>query len=203
MCVHCSPPTFFFFCSPEFPELYQSDEEQVRLMGLYQDLHSCLHHPTRPLRSFYRCSETENLLAWVGERWSSFLFQNVKQKTKQVSCTVRKSAEIVDLIREHDISRRFYSLWFKMIRFYSLQFKPQVLVAFRELEIKWYLNKKAVRASGLCLGCFARQVSGLFTQVECEVKMQKSRLQSQTLNDQSETSKLTKSMMQQQCSSSI
>ncbi len=34
-------------------------------MGLYQDLHSCLHHPTRPLRSFYRCSETENLLAWV------------------------------------------------------------------------------------------------------------------------------------------
>jgi len=51
--------------SPEFPLVYQSDEEQERLMGLYQDLHSCLHHPTRPLRSFYRCGETENLLAWV------------------------------------------------------------------------------------------------------------------------------------------
>lgn len=51
--------------SPEFPAIYQSDEEQERMMGLYQDLHSHLHHPTRPLRSFYRCSETENLLAWV------------------------------------------------------------------------------------------------------------------------------------------
>lgn len=52
--------------SPEFPVVYQSDEEQERLMGLYQELHSHLHHPTRPLRSFYRCSKTENLLAWVG-----------------------------------------------------------------------------------------------------------------------------------------
>ncbi|MEQ2217718.1 hypothetical protein XENOCAPTIV_020565, partial [Xenoophorus captivus] len=52
---------------PEFPEVYQSDEEQERLMGLYQDLHSCLHHQTRPLRSFYRCSEMENLLAWVSD----------------------------------------------------------------------------------------------------------------------------------------
>lgn len=51
--------------SPEFPVVYQSDEEQERLMGLYQDLHSHLHHPTRPLRSFYRCSMNENLLAWV------------------------------------------------------------------------------------------------------------------------------------------
>lgn len=58
--------TFFFvFFSPEFPVLYQSDEEQERLMQLYQDLHSHLHHPTRPLRFFYRCGETENLLAWV------------------------------------------------------------------------------------------------------------------------------------------
>ncbi|KAF0035310.1 hypothetical protein F2P81_013068 [Scophthalmus maximus] len=52
------------YTSPEFPEVYQSDEEQERLMGLYQDLHSCLHHPTRPLRSFYCCREKENLLAW-------------------------------------------------------------------------------------------------------------------------------------------
>lgn len=51
--------------SPEFPELYQSDEEQERLMGLYQELHSHLHHPVRPLRFFYCCSNKENLLAWV------------------------------------------------------------------------------------------------------------------------------------------
>lgn len=55
----------FFFFSPEFPFVYQSDEEQERMMGLYQDLHSHMHHPTRPLRFLYRLSETENLLAWV------------------------------------------------------------------------------------------------------------------------------------------
>lgn len=56
---------YLFSSSPEFPLLYQSDEEQERLMELYQNLYSHLHHPTRPLRSFYRCGETENLLAWV------------------------------------------------------------------------------------------------------------------------------------------
>ena len=54
-----------FLSSPEFPDVYKSDCEQERLMGLYQDLHSSLHHPTRPLRYVYRCGETENLLAWV------------------------------------------------------------------------------------------------------------------------------------------
>lgn len=34
-------------------------------MGLYQELHSHLHHPVRPLRFFYCCSNKENLLAWV------------------------------------------------------------------------------------------------------------------------------------------
>lgn len=51
--------------SPEFPMVYQSDGEQERLLSLYQELHSCLHHPTRPLRYYYRCRETENLLAQV------------------------------------------------------------------------------------------------------------------------------------------
>ncbi|TDH14368.1 hypothetical protein EPR50_G00044040 [Perca flavescens] len=61
------------YTSPEFPEVYQSDKEQERLMGLYQDLHSSLHHPSRPLRSFYRCSETENLLAWVTSGFELYL----------------------------------------------------------------------------------------------------------------------------------
>ncbi|KAM4613706.1 vacuolar fusion protein MON1 homolog A isoform 2-T2 [Polymixia lowei] len=52
------------YTSPELPLVYQTEEEQERLMGLYQDLRSRLHHPTRPLRSIYRCGETENLLAW-------------------------------------------------------------------------------------------------------------------------------------------
>uniref|UniRef100_A0A4W5LRU6 Vacuolar fusion protein MON1 homolog n=1 Tax=Hucho hucho TaxID=62062 RepID=A0A4W5LRU6_9TELE len=46
------------YTSPELPLLYQSVEEQERLMGLYLYLHSCLHHLPRPLRSIYRCGET-------------------------------------------------------------------------------------------------------------------------------------------------
>lgn len=51
--------------SPELPVPYRTEEEQERLMELYRYLHSRLHHPTRPLRSIYRCTNTENLLGWV------------------------------------------------------------------------------------------------------------------------------------------
>lgn len=51
--------------SPELPVPYHTEEMQERLMELYRYLHSRLHHPTRPLRSIYRCTNTENLLAWV------------------------------------------------------------------------------------------------------------------------------------------
>ncbi|XP_030633610.1 vacuolar fusion protein MON1 homolog A [Chanos chanos] len=61
------------YTSPELPVPYQSVEEQERLMGLYQSLHSCLHHPTRPLRSIYRCGEMENLFAWVTSGFELYL----------------------------------------------------------------------------------------------------------------------------------
>ncbi|KAK5872992.1 hypothetical protein PBY51_013642 [Eleginops maclovinus] len=61
------------YTSPEFPDVYISDSEQERLMGLYQELHSSLHHPTRPLRFFYRCGERENLLAWVTSGFELYL----------------------------------------------------------------------------------------------------------------------------------
>lgn len=74
------------YTSPEFPEVYRSDEEQERLMFLYQDLHSCLHHPTRPLRTFYRCSETENLMAWVTSGFELYLcFSPMATKALAVS----------------------------------------------------------------------------------------------------------------------
>ncbi|XP_029358247.1 vacuolar fusion protein MON1 homolog A [Echeneis naucrates] len=74
------------YTSPEFPIMYQSDEEQERLMGLYQDLHSCLHHPSRPLRSFYRCSEAENLFAWVTSGFELYLcFSPLATKALAVS----------------------------------------------------------------------------------------------------------------------
>ena len=73
--------------SPEFPVVYQSDEEQERLMGLYQDLHSCLHHPTRPLCSFYRCGETENLLAWVRHCVTCDVFSVFQNTFHKTLCT--------------------------------------------------------------------------------------------------------------------
>lgn len=61
------------YTSPEFPALYQSEEQQEHIMTLYQDLHSRLHHPVRPLRSFYRCGEAENVLAWVTSGFELYL----------------------------------------------------------------------------------------------------------------------------------
>uniref|UniRef100_A0A8C6URP0 Vacuolar fusion protein MON1 homolog n=1 Tax=Neogobius melanostomus TaxID=47308 RepID=A0A8C6URP0_9GOBI len=74
------------YTSPEFPDLYQSEEQQERVMTLYQDLHSRLHHPVRPLRSFYRCSETENLLGWVTSGFELYLcFSPLATKALAVS----------------------------------------------------------------------------------------------------------------------
>ncbi|KAJ8361144.1 hypothetical protein SKAU_G00176690 [Synaphobranchus kaupii] len=61
------------YTSPEIPMPYQSEEEQERLMGLYKYLHSRMHHPTRPLRSIYRCAEKENLLALVTSGFELYL----------------------------------------------------------------------------------------------------------------------------------
>ncbi|XP_070700269.1 vacuolar fusion protein MON1 homolog A [Pempheris klunzingeri] len=78
------------YTSPEFPVVYQSDEEQERLMEMYQDLHSRLHHPTRPLRSFYRCSETENLMAWVTSGFELYLcFSPLGTKALAVSAVTK------------------------------------------------------------------------------------------------------------------
>lgn len=74
------------YTSPEFPVLYQSEEQQERLMALYQDLHSHLHHPTRPLRSFYRCGEMENLQAWMTSGFELYLcFSPLATKAVAVS----------------------------------------------------------------------------------------------------------------------
>ncbi|XP_030231531.1 LOW QUALITY PROTEIN: vacuolar fusion protein MON1 homolog A [Gadus morhua] len=61
------------FTSPELPGVYQSEEGQERLMGLYQELHSRLHHSTRPLLSIYRCGETENFMAWLTSGFELYL----------------------------------------------------------------------------------------------------------------------------------
>lgn len=44
---------------------YTSEEEQERLLGLYQYLHSRAHNASRPLKTIYYTGPNENLLAWV------------------------------------------------------------------------------------------------------------------------------------------
>ncbi|XP_041944524.1 vacuolar fusion protein MON1 homolog A isoform X1 [Alosa sapidissima] len=61
------------YTSPELSLPYSSVEEQERLMSLYQQLHSRLHHPTRPLRTTYHTTHTENLYAWVTSGFELYL----------------------------------------------------------------------------------------------------------------------------------
>lgn len=53
------------FTSPEIEAPYTSEEEQERLLGLYQYLHSRAHNASRPLKTIYYTGPNENLLAWV------------------------------------------------------------------------------------------------------------------------------------------
>lgn len=55
----------FYPCSPEIEAPYTSEEEQERLLGLYQYLHSRAHNASRPLKTIYYTGPNENLLAWV------------------------------------------------------------------------------------------------------------------------------------------
>ncbi|XP_043834886.1 vacuolar fusion protein MON1 homolog A isoform X1 [Dromiciops gliroides] len=53
------------FTSPEIEDPYVSEEEQERLLGLYQYLHSRAHNASRPLKTIYYTGPNENLLALV------------------------------------------------------------------------------------------------------------------------------------------
>ncbi|XP_062842663.1 vacuolar fusion protein MON1 homolog A [Trichomycterus rosablanca] len=61
------------YTSPEMSVPYHTEQQQERIMDLYRYLHSRLHHTTRPLRSIYRCTDTENLLAWSTSGFELYL----------------------------------------------------------------------------------------------------------------------------------
>lgn len=54
--------------SPEMEAPYGSEEEQMRLLDLYRDMHSRIHSTSRPLKLIYHVAERETLLAWVCEQ---------------------------------------------------------------------------------------------------------------------------------------
>ncbi|XP_062401206.1 vacuolar fusion protein MON1 homolog A isoform X3 [Sardina pilchardus] len=61
------------YTSPELLCPYSSVEERERLMSLYQQLHSRLHHPTRTLVASYHTTHTENLYARVTSGFELYL----------------------------------------------------------------------------------------------------------------------------------
>ncbi|XP_027009591.1 vacuolar fusion protein MON1 homolog A isoform X1 [Tachysurus fulvidraco] len=78
------------YTSPEMTVPYHTEEEQERLMEMYRYLHSRLHHPTRPLRSIYRCTHTENLLAWSTSGFELYLcFSPLATKSLAVSAVTK------------------------------------------------------------------------------------------------------------------
>lgn len=60
-------PTFSLFValSPEMEAPYASEEEKMRLLDLYRDMHGRIHNPSRPLKLIYHVAARETLLAWV------------------------------------------------------------------------------------------------------------------------------------------
>lgn len=75
--------THFPISSPEIEAPYTSEEEQERLLGLYQYLHSRAHNASRPLKTIYYTGPNENLLAWVRRPWEGLGFTGVPVKAHE------------------------------------------------------------------------------------------------------------------------
>ncbi|XP_030633142.1 vacuolar fusion protein MON1 homolog B [Chanos chanos] len=60
------------FTSPEMEAPYCSEEEKMRLLDLYRDMHSRIHSSSRPLKLIYHVAERETLLAWVTSKFELY-----------------------------------------------------------------------------------------------------------------------------------
>ncbi|KAF7693294.1 vacuolar fusion protein MON1 homolog B [Silurus meridionalis] len=60
------------FTSPEMEAPYDSDEEKMRLLDLYRDMHGRIHNTSRPLKLIYHVAARETLLAWVTSKFELY-----------------------------------------------------------------------------------------------------------------------------------
>jgi len=61
-------PLFFSYIaslSPEMDVAYRTQDEKIRLLDLYRNMHNRIHSMSRPLKLIYHSAERETLLAWV------------------------------------------------------------------------------------------------------------------------------------------
>ncbi|TRY66531.1 hypothetical protein DNTS_015911 [Danionella cerebrum] len=60
------------FTSPELEAPYSSEEERLRLLDLYRELHGRIHSTSRPLKLIYHVAQRETLLAWVTSKFELY-----------------------------------------------------------------------------------------------------------------------------------
>ncbi|XP_027021236.1 vacuolar fusion protein MON1 homolog B [Tachysurus fulvidraco] len=60
------------FTSPELEAPYDSEEEKMRLLDLYREMHGRIHNSSRPLKLIYHVGLRETLLAWVTTKFELY-----------------------------------------------------------------------------------------------------------------------------------
>ncbi|XP_051957759.1 vacuolar fusion protein MON1 homolog B-like [Xyrauchen texanus] len=78
------------FTSPEIEAPYSSEEEKMRLLDLYRDLHGRIHSTSRPLKLIYHVAERETLLAWVTSKFELYTcFSPLVTKTSAINAITK------------------------------------------------------------------------------------------------------------------
>ncbi|XP_026131419.1 vacuolar fusion protein MON1 homolog B-like [Carassius auratus] len=78
------------FTSPEMEAPYNSEEEQMRLLDLYRDMHGRIHSTSRPLKLIYHVAERETLLAWVTSKFELYTcFSPLVTKTSAINAITK------------------------------------------------------------------------------------------------------------------
>lgn len=87
------------FTSPEMEAPYSSEEERMRLLDLYRDLHGRIHSASRPLKLIYHVAERETLLAWVTSKFELYTcFSPLVTKT----CAINAITKLLRWIKKEE-----------------------------------------------------------------------------------------------------
>lgn len=74
------------FTCPEMAVPYKSQEERIRLLDLYRNMHNRIHSTSRPLKLIYHSADGETLLAWVTGKFEMYAcFTSLVTKKSAIS----------------------------------------------------------------------------------------------------------------------
>lgn len=87
------------FTSPELEAPYSSEQERMRLLDLYRDMHGRIHSTSRPLKLIYHVAERETLLAWVTSKFELYTcFSPLVTKT----CAINAITKLLRWIKKEE-----------------------------------------------------------------------------------------------------